>query len=66
MRHYESKKPTKSRQQITQEWLDNCAIEGIFPTEQTLEELKFFDESNLTTEQFRNYLIEKYKQKTQD
>lgn len=53
----------KSRHQITQEWLDNCALEGIFPTPETIAELESFNSSNLTTEQFRTYLINKYSAK---
>jgi len=56
-------KPKKSRRQVTQEWLDNCALEGIFPDQQTLDEFEKVDTSDITPEQYLDYLQKKYSPK---
>jgi hypothetical protein len=56
-------KSKKSRSQITQEWLDNCALEGIFPDQKTLDEFAMVDASEMTPEQYLAYLNQKYPSK---
>lgn len=56
----ELQKLQKSRQEITKEWLDNCALEGIFPDQKTLDEFARVDSSDMTPEQYLAYLDKKY------
>lgn len=57
-------KAQKAHQETTQEWLDNCALEGIFPGQQTLNELAMVDASDMTSEQYLAYLNQKYPSKS--
>ncbi len=64
MAKIELTKPQKTRQEITQQWLDNCALEGIFPDQQTLNEFAMVDASDMTPEQYLAYLNQKYPSKS--
>lgn len=45
-------KSKKSQREVTQEWLDNCTLEGIFPNQKTLDEFAMIDASDITPEQY--------------
>lgn len=54
-------RPRKNRHGLTQEWLDNCALEGIFPDQQILNEFEMIDASDMTPEEYLTYLDQKYR-----
>lgn len=53
-------KPKKSRRETTEEWLDHCALEGIYPDQETLDEFALVDASDISPEEYLAYLNKQY------
>lgn len=53
--------PDPIRSQRARDWLVNCALEGIYPTEETLADLVKLDSGDMTPDQFLHYITAKYR-----